>query len=59
VFVLREGRFDRIPDIVVWPCKFFNLFFATVVIIALPDSSVVVVVVVVVTASAMAHGHFK
>jgi len=21
VFVLREGRFARIPDIVVWPCK--------------------------------------
>ena len=21
VFVLREGRFARIPDAVVWPCK--------------------------------------
>jgi len=24
VFILREGRFARIPDIVVWPGMFFN-----------------------------------
>lgn len=25
VFVLREGMFERIPDIVIWPCKYQNL----------------------------------
>ena len=22
IFILREGKFDRIVDLVVWPCKY-------------------------------------
>jgi len=31
VFVLREGRFARIPDIVVWPCKLTSSDFSILI----------------------------
>jgi len=35
VFVLREGRFARIPDIVVWPCKLTSSDFSVLIYLSI------------------------